>query len=33
MAVFSKASSDSEQPILKHFLTEHNTEETPTAFV
>jgi len=32
MAVFSKTSSDNEQPISKRFLTEHNTEETPTTF-
>jgi hypothetical protein len=33
MAVFSKTSSNSEQPIFKRFLTEHNTEETPTTFI
>jgi len=32
MAVFSKTSFDNEQPISKRFLTEHNTEETPTTF-
>jgi len=33
MAVFSKTSSDSVQPISKRFLTEHNAEETPTTFI
>jgi len=32
MEVFSKTSSDSEQLISRRFLTEHNTEETPTTF-
>jgi hypothetical protein len=33
MAVFSKTSSESEQPISKRFLTGHKTEETPTTFI